>query len=202
LSPFAPRKLRGFIAAFAERKATKGFPQQKLITCSSAYLQVCLSMRQEQQSHANPVRRATTICRQHGGRMRTKEVLHAGIHPRPLDALRDAGVVDRLSRGIYRLKAAKPLGNPDLITAARADGVDARNRRPNRQRTSRCSVRFLTEHNHLDLKTPSFRGVLFSTSPVEKTCWTRTERRTRCEVFHTCRMDTAYLGYLPACSIR
>jgi hypothetical protein len=31
LSPFALRKLRGLAAAFAERKATKGFPQQKLM---------------------------------------------------------------------------------------------------------------------------------------------------------------------------
>jgi hypothetical protein len=30
LSPFAPRKQRDFLAAFAERKATEGFPQQEL----------------------------------------------------------------------------------------------------------------------------------------------------------------------------
>ena len=30
LSPFAPRKQREMIATFAERKATEGFPQQKL----------------------------------------------------------------------------------------------------------------------------------------------------------------------------
>ena len=50
--------------------------------------------------------------------MRTKEARQAGIHPRTLYALRDTGVVDRLSRGVYRLKAAVPLGNPDLVTVA------------------------------------------------------------------------------------
>ena len=89
-----------------------------IITCNGPYLQVYLSMRQIQQSQANPVRRAETIFRQHGGMMRTKEALQAGIHPRTLYALRDAEVVDRLSRGVYRLKAAKPLGNPDLVTVA------------------------------------------------------------------------------------
>jgi predicted transcriptional regulator of viral defense system len=75
-------------------------------------------MSQKQPSQANPVRRAETIFRQHGGMMRTREALRAGIHPRTLYALRDAGVVDQLSRGVYRLKAAKPLGNPDLVTVA------------------------------------------------------------------------------------
>jgi predicted transcriptional regulator of viral defense system len=75
-------------------------------------------MRQKQPSPANPVRRAETIFRQNGGMMRTKEALQAGIHPRTLYALRDAEVVDQLSRGVYRLKTAKPLGNPDLVTVA------------------------------------------------------------------------------------
>lgn len=50
--------------------------------------------------------------------MRTQEARQAGIHPRTLYALRDAGVLDRLSRGVYRLAAAMPLGNPDLVTVA------------------------------------------------------------------------------------
>ena len=50
--------------------------------------------------------------------MRTQEALRAGIHPRTLYALRDAGILERLSRGVYRLAAATPLGNPDLVTVA------------------------------------------------------------------------------------
>jgi hypothetical protein len=38
LSPFAPRKWRSVYAAFAERKATKGFPQQKQLSLRSAAL--------------------------------------------------------------------------------------------------------------------------------------------------------------------
>jgi len=50
--------------------------------------------------------------------MRTKDALRAGIHPRTLYGLRDAGVLERLSRGVYRLATATPLGNPDLVTVA------------------------------------------------------------------------------------
>ena len=41
------------------------------------------------------------------------------VHRRTLYALRDAGIVEQLSRGLYRLADAPPLGNPDLVTAAR-----------------------------------------------------------------------------------
>jgi predicted transcriptional regulator of viral defense system len=46
------------------------------------------------------------------------EALQAGIHRRTLYQLRDAGVVERLSRGLYRLVQAPPFGNPDLATVA------------------------------------------------------------------------------------
>jgi predicted transcriptional regulator of viral defense system len=32
--------------------------------------------------------------------------------------MRDAGALERLSRGVYRLAAAMPLGSPDLVTVA------------------------------------------------------------------------------------
>jgi predicted transcriptional regulator of viral defense system len=47
------------------------------------------------------------------------EAVRAGIHRRTLYALRDAGIVEQLSRGLYRLAEAPPLGNPDLVTVAR-----------------------------------------------------------------------------------
>jgi predicted transcriptional regulator of viral defense system len=40
------------------------------------------------------------------------------VHPRELYALRDAGKLERLERGLYRLANAKPLGNPDLVTVS------------------------------------------------------------------------------------
>ena len=61
---------------------------------------------------------ALTVFRQHGGVLRTKDALRQGIHPRTLYALRDDGRLEQLSRGIYRLSSAAPLGNPDLVTVA------------------------------------------------------------------------------------
>lgn len=50
--------------------------------------------------------------------MRTRDATAAGIHPRTLYALRDHGEIVTLSRGIYRLTDAIPLGNPDLVAVA------------------------------------------------------------------------------------
>mgnify|MGYP003346914077 FL=1 len=66
--------------------------------------------------------RSMTVALDHflarGGMLRTREALEAGIHPRTLYALRDAGRIDLLSRGLYRLADAPSLGNPDLVTVA------------------------------------------------------------------------------------
>jgi predicted transcriptional regulator of viral defense system len=61
---------------------------------------------------------ALEIFRKHRGILRTKDALHEGIHPRTLYALRDDGSIERLSRGLYRLTNAVPLGNPDLVAVA------------------------------------------------------------------------------------
>ncbi|MHB1293794.1 MAG: type IV toxin-antitoxin system AbiEi family antitoxin domain-containing protein [Anaerolineae bacterium] len=59
------------------------------------------------------------IFRQEERPLRTREALDLGIHPRTLYALRDAGVLETLSRGLYRLADLPPLTNPDLVTVAR-----------------------------------------------------------------------------------
>jgi predicted transcriptional regulator of viral defense system len=64
------------------------------------------------------MKRALVVFRKHGGILRTKDALHEGIHPRTLYALRDDGHIERLSRGLYRLSNAVPLGNPDLVSVA------------------------------------------------------------------------------------
>jgi predicted transcriptional regulator of viral defense system len=46
------------------------------------------------------------------------EAVKAGVHRRTLYAMRDAGILEQLSRGLYRLADAPPLGNPDLVTVA------------------------------------------------------------------------------------
>ncbi len=65
------------------------------------------------------------LFQQHGGMLRTSKALSLGIHPETLYSMRDAGVIEKISRGVYRLADLPPLGNPDLVaTAARIpDGV-------------------------------------------------------------------------------
>src|SRR5262249_6113724 len=62
------------------------------------------------------VRTAKASFREHGGVLRMTEAVKAGIHRRTLYAMRDAGIIEQLSRGLYRLADAPPLGNPDLVT--------------------------------------------------------------------------------------
>src|SRR5260370_2581461 len=61
---------------------------------------------------------AEAAFRKHGGVLRMTEAVKAGIHRRTLCAMRDAGIIEQLSRGLYRLADAPPLGNPDPGTVA------------------------------------------------------------------------------------
>jgi predicted transcriptional regulator of viral defense system len=65
------------------------------------------------------IQKATAAFRKRGGMMRMAEAVRAGVHRRTLYALRDAGLLEQLSRGLYRLTEAPTLGNPDLVTVAR-----------------------------------------------------------------------------------
>ncbi len=62
--------------------------------------------------------RAASVFREHGGVLRTMEAVRLGVHPRTLYAMRDAGILERLGRGLYRLADLPPLGNPDLVVVA------------------------------------------------------------------------------------
>lgn len=62
--------------------------------------------------------RAVTIFKNHSGILRTAQALKAGIHPGTLYAMRDSGVLEVISRGVFRLSDSPPLGNPDLVTVA------------------------------------------------------------------------------------
>ena len=65
-----------------------------------------------------PIRNAITVFRQHGGTLRTSEALRLGIHSRTLYSMRDSGLLQQLSRGLYRLAELPPLSDPDLVTVA------------------------------------------------------------------------------------
>jgi len=66
----------------------------------------------------NTAASAIEIFRRHGGTMRTGEALAEGIHPRTLYALRDTGLLEQVSRGVYRLANEEPVSDPDLLTVA------------------------------------------------------------------------------------
>lgn len=62
---------------------------------------------------------AKRVFRRHGGVMKTGEATAQGVHYRTLYAMRDAGILERLDRGLYRLAELPPLSNPDLVTVGR-----------------------------------------------------------------------------------
>jgi predicted transcriptional regulator of viral defense system len=70
------------------------------------------------ENHGSAQERAIAIFGKHGGMLRTSQALRAGIHPATLYALRDSGVLEVMSRGVYRLADSPPLGSPDLVTVA------------------------------------------------------------------------------------
>jgi predicted transcriptional regulator of viral defense system len=63
-------------------------------------------------------KRALEVFRNHGGILRTSEAIREGVHPRTLYEMRDAGVLEQLSRGFYRLADLPPLGDPDLVSVS------------------------------------------------------------------------------------
>ncbi len=63
--------------------------------------------------------KAKALFSKHGGIMRMAHAVRAGIHRNTLYAMRDAGVIEQLSRGLFRLADAPPLANPDLVIVAR-----------------------------------------------------------------------------------
>lgn len=64
------------------------------------------------------VAKARQVFTKHGGMLRTSKAIRLGIHPRTLYALRDAGEIEPVGRGLYRLSTAPPLSSPDLVPIA------------------------------------------------------------------------------------
>jgi predicted transcriptional regulator of viral defense system len=65
-----------------------------------------------------PFERGKRAFSRSGGLLRTAAALRAGIHPRTLYDMRDEGIVEQLSRGLFRLASLPSLSNPDLVTVA------------------------------------------------------------------------------------
>jgi predicted transcriptional regulator of viral defense system len=50
--------------------------------------------------------------------LKTGAALSAGIHPRTLYEMHRTGILEQLTRGLYRLADLPPLGNPDLVSVS------------------------------------------------------------------------------------
>ncbi len=61
---------------------------------------------------------ALNVFKTASGVLRTFEVLQRGVHPRILYDLRDRGLLEQISRGVYRLADLPLLGDPDLVRVA------------------------------------------------------------------------------------
>ena len=64
------------------------------------------------------ITKARELFRHHGGVLRTRDAMRLGIHPRTLYEMREAGDLEPLSRGLYRLSDLPKLGNPDLVSVS------------------------------------------------------------------------------------
>lgn len=58
------------------------------------------------------------VFRAHGGPMRMSEALAAGLNRYQLYRLRDAGVIEPIGRGLYRLTELPPISQPDFVVVA------------------------------------------------------------------------------------
>lgn len=64
------------------------------------------------------VKKAIAVFRQYGGVLRTAEAIRQSIHPRTIYEMRDSGLIEPISRGLYRLSSLPPLSAPDLASVS------------------------------------------------------------------------------------
>jgi predicted transcriptional regulator of viral defense system len=58
------------------------------------------------------------LFRKHGGQLRMSEAIALGMSRYSLYSLRDKGIIELVSRGVYRLVELPPISNPDLVTVS------------------------------------------------------------------------------------
>lgn len=72
----------------------------------------------------NAIRRATDVFREAGGTLRTREAAQRGVHYSTLYGMRDAGLLEQLTRGVYRLTELQGPSKYDVVAVAeRAPGA-------------------------------------------------------------------------------
>ncbi|MGE0327958.1 MAG: type IV toxin-antitoxin system AbiEi family antitoxin domain-containing protein [Polyangiaceae bacterium] len=62
--------------------------------------------------------REIKLFRQQGGSLRMSKALRHGVSRKSLYKMRDAGVIEPVTRGLYRLASLPPVANPDLLAVA------------------------------------------------------------------------------------
>ena len=65
------------------------------------------------------IKKAVPLLKRKGALVRLSEVLELGVHRDTLRAMRDHGLVEQVSRGLYRLTGGEPLEQPDLVTVTK-----------------------------------------------------------------------------------
>lgn len=71
------------------------------------------------ESFTEPVKSALALLRRRGPFVRFSEVIDLGVHRDTLRKMRDAGLLEQVSRGLYRLSKGPAIEHPDLVTVAR-----------------------------------------------------------------------------------
>jgi len=61
------------------------------------------------------VRAAEAVFRQNGGVLRTSSAIAQGVHPRTLYSMRDDGLLEQLSRGVFHLASLPLPEQPDVV---------------------------------------------------------------------------------------
>ncbi|MDZ4169745.1 MAG: type IV toxin-antitoxin system AbiEi family antitoxin domain-containing protein [Coriobacteriia bacterium] len=66
----------------------------------------------------NAIRQAAEVFRANGGTLRTREAADQGVHYSTLYGMREAGLLEQLSRGVYRLTELQAPGKYDVVAVA------------------------------------------------------------------------------------
>lgn len=61
-------------------------------------------------------KKAEKIFKKHNGKLRMSEAIKFGITRYTLYSLRDKGIIEQVSRGVFRLTELPPMTNPDIVT--------------------------------------------------------------------------------------
>ena len=71
-------------------------------------------------TYSKRIQNALAIFRANKGILRTAQAMHLGIHPEVIYQMVAEGIIEQVTRGIYRLSDLPPFDNTDLATVALA----------------------------------------------------------------------------------